>query len=134
MIESYNIPEDLRYTKEHEWVMRESDEIVVVGITDYAQQSLGDLVYVELPDEGTEVNIGDEMVVVESAKSASEVYAPISGRIVESNDDVDSSPEFVNNSPYEDGWLVKIEMSDPDELDNLLSADGYKHFLEEEGN
>ena len=132
MSDNNKIPENLRNTKEHEWVRRESDEVVVVGITDYAQHSLGDLVYVDLPDEGAEVEAGDEMLTIESAKSASEVYAPVSGRVIEVNDALDSHPENVNSSPYEDGWIAKIEMSDPDELDNILSSDGYQHFLEEE--
>ena len=128
------VPDNYRYTKEHEWVQREhsNDNIIKVGITDFAQHSLGDIVHIELPSEGESFNIGDEIAVVESAKSASEIYCPVSGVIVEVNDCLDSHPERVNEAPYEEGWLVRIEMEDPDQLDDLLSVDGYSHFLEED--
>ncbi len=130
----YNIPEGLRYTKEHEWIRRDekNDNNVIIGITDHAQKALGDIVHTELPDVGTKFEIDDEMGVVESAKSASEIYAPLTGTIVEVNTNLDLHPEKVNEAPYAEGWMIKLEMEDPDELDNLLSPDGYSHFLDEE--
>ncbi|MFZ8864413.1 MAG: glycine cleavage system protein GcvH [Rickettsiales bacterium] len=128
------IVENFRYTKEHEWLSREesNDNIVKIGITDFAQNSLGDIVHIDLPSEGDSFEVGDEIAVVESAKSASEIYCPVSGTIIEVNDCLDSHPERVNESPYEEGWLVRLEMDDPDQLDDLLSADGYSHFLDED--
>jgi len=130
-----NIPEDLRYTKEHEWVKRDDadHDVVIIGITDHAQNALGDIVHVEIPGVGEEYEAGDEIGVIESAKSASEVYAPLSGKVIEVNCSLDLHPEKVNEATYEDGWIVKLRMQDPDDLDHLLSSDGYRHFLEEEG-
>ncbi len=123
-----NIPEELRYTEEHEWVASD-DEIETVGITDYAQDSLGELVYVELPRIGKDVRKGDELAVVESCKSASDVYAPISGIVVEVNEMLNETPSLVNESPYEDGWLVKIEPTDFSELEELLDVESYKEHI-----
>lgn len=128
------IPEGYRFSKDHEWIKRDedSDNVVIIGITDFAQSSLGDIVHVDLPETGEDFEEGDELGVIESAKSASEIYAPLSGKVIALNDGLDEHPEYINESPYDKGWIVKIEMSDPDELDNLLSPEGYKSFLEDE--
>ena len=117
-------PEELKYAASHEWARRDGD-IVTVGITDHAQDALGDLVYVELPNVGDAVQAGDEAGVVESVKAASDIYAPVSGEIVEVNETLVDSPEMVNSAPYTDGWLYRIRISDASELDKLLSADEY---------
>ncbi len=134
MTEKNNIPDNYRFTKDHEWVIRDAqnDNIVIIGISDHAQSSMGDIVHVELPDEGEKFEVGDEVAVVESAKSASEVYAPVTGNIIEVNDHLDSHPEAINEDPYNEGWLFKIELDDPDQLDDLLSSDGYNSYLEDE--
>lgn len=124
-------PEDLKYTKEHEWARRDGGT-VRVGITDYAQDALGDIVYVDLPAPGTAVKAMQPMGEVESTKSVSDLYAPVSGTISERNSALEETPELVNQSPYGDGWLASIEMSDPAELDGLLSASDYQAFLEAE--
>jgi len=124
-------PEDLKYTKEHEWI-RVSGNIVTVGISDYAQEQLGEIVFVELPDEGEEFGKDDAFGVVESVKSVNDIYSPISGRIVEVNDPVVDSPEIVNEDPYAEGWLVKVEMSDPKELTELMTAKQYEAYIKEE--
>jgi glycine cleavage system H protein len=124
-------PEELRYTKEHEWVRDEGNGRVRIGITDYAQDSLGDVVYVDLPDLGTEVAANQPFSEVESTKSVSDVYAPVSGKIAERNPLLDDKPELVNGSPYGDGWLCVIELSDPAELDRLLDSAAYRAYLEE---
>lgn len=115
---------NLHYAESHEWVSVE-DGVATVGISDHAQSALGDLVYVELPEVGTELNVGDELGVVESVKAASDLYAPVSGEVVAVNEALEDAPENVNNSPYGDGWLCRIKMSNPAEVDNLLDADGY---------
>lgn len=117
-------PEELKYSASHEWARLEGD-IVTVGISDHAQDALGDLVYVELPSVGDVVQAGDEAGVVESVKAASDIYAPVSGEIVEINEALADSPETVNSAPYTDGWLYRIRVSDVSELDKLLSADEY---------
>ncbi len=117
-------PEELKYAASHEWARLDGD-IVTVGITDHAQDALGDLVYVELPNVGDAVQAGDEAGVVESVKAASDIYAPVSGEIVEVNETLVDSPEMVNSAPYTDGWLYRIRISDASELDKLLSADEY---------
>ena len=124
-------PEELKYTEEHEWVLVE-DDVATVGITDFAQDALGDVVFVELPEDGTTIEAGKSFGVVESVKAVSDIYAPVSGEIVEVNEELPDTPELVNTSPYEDGWMVKIKLSDPSELDDLMDADGYKAFVEEE--
>lgn len=123
------VPEGLRYTKEHEWIRMEG-EIAVVGITHYAQEALGDLVYVELPQVGSEVERDSDFAVVESVKAASEVYAPISGEVLEVNEALSDEPELINSEPYADGWIAKIKPSDKDELDECMDADKYASFLE----
>lgn len=119
-----NTPEELKYAASHEWARLEGD-IVTVGISDHAQDALGDLVYVELPSVGDSVQAGDEAGVVESVKAASDIYAPVSGEIVEINEALADAPEIVNSAPYTDGWLYRIRVSDVSELDKLLSADEY---------
>ncbi|MBL6784978.1 MAG: glycine cleavage system protein GcvH [Rickettsiales bacterium] len=135
MTDYTKIPENYKYTKNHEWILQDEgneDDVFLVGITNHAQEALGDIVHIELPSIGSEFSEGDEIAVVESAKSASEVYAPVSGVIVAVNDQLDSSPEQINESPYEDGWMVKMKIEDHDEINETLSADGYHNFLEEE--
>lgn len=123
-------PEELRYTKEHEWAVAEGDGTVRAGITDFAQDALGDVVYVDLPEEGAEVRAGEPFGEVESTKSVSDVYAPVSGTIVERNGALEEKPELVNQQPYGDGWLVAIEAADPAELDQLLDASGYREHVQ----
>ncbi len=126
-----NFPEDLKYTKEHEWV-RIKGNIAIVGITDWAQDQLGDVVFVELPDEGEEVEKADTFGVVESTKSVSDLYVPVSGAVVEVNDPLLDSPEIVNDDCYGEGWMIKIEIADKAELDDLMSAEEYEAFIKEE--
>jgi glycine cleavage system H protein len=124
-------PEDLRYTKQHEWV-RLSDGAGVVGITDYAQKELGDIVYVDLPRVGTALVQGKVMGSVESVKAVSDIYAPVSGEVIEINDALSTAPEKLNESPHGDGWLVKIRLSAPGEISGLLSAEDYQKYVAEE--
>lgn len=124
-------PEDLKYTKEHEWVKVDGDS-VTIGITDYAQDSLGDVVYVELPEADATITSGETFGVVESVKAVSDLYAPVSGTVAEVNDSVVDSPETINDEPYGDGWLLKVELSDTGELDGLMSAADYQAYTEEE--
>jgi glycine cleavage system H protein len=126
-----DFPEDLKYSKEHEWARLDSDGLVV-GITDHAQDSLGEIVYVELPEEGSRVARGEAFGVVESTKAVSDLYAPVSGTVGEVNDTLLDNPELINEDPYEDGWLIRITMSDESELGKLMDAAGYATFLEEE--
>jgi glycine cleavage system H protein len=124
------VPEDLRYTKEHEWARQEHGR-VRVGITDYAQDALGDVVYVDLPEVGTAVTSEQALGEVESTKSVSDVFCPVSGTVAERNPLVDDRPELVNEQPYGDGWLVVIEPSDPGAFDSLMDAAAYRSFLDE---
>lgn len=119
------VPEDRKYTNEHEWVQQTESGSVRVGITDYAQQALGDVVFVQLPDVGTHVSGGDAIGEVESTKSVSDVYAPLAGTVTARNDLLESSPEMVNNSPYEAGWLFEIELNEGSGLDDLLDPQAY---------
>jgi glycine cleavage system H protein len=121
-------PDDLKYTKEHEWARGEGD-LVRVGITDYAQDQLGDIVYVDLPASGTTVGSGQPFGEVESTKSVSDIYSPISGEIVERNAALEDSPELVNQDPYGEGWMVTIRPANPGELDGLMSADEYRRLI-----
>jgi len=123
-------PTDRRYTNEHEWV-RVADGVGTVGITDYAQDQLGDIVYVDLPAPGTSVKQSDKLGEIESVKAVSDAYAPVSGEVVDVNEEVNDHPELVNESPYEKGWLVRLRLADPAELDALLTADQYDQFLAE---
>ena len=122
---SDEVPEDLKYTDTHEWLKVEGD-IAKVGITDHAQEELTDIVFVELPETNKEVKKGEELCVVESVKSVSEIYSPISGKVIKVNKGLEDSPETVNESPYDEGWLVEIQLSDKSEIDGLLSSDDYK--------
>ncbi|HEB81296.1 MAG TPA: glycine cleavage system protein GcvH [Gammaproteobacteria bacterium] len=125
------IPSELKYTDSHEWLRLDEDGLVTVGITDHAQELLGDLVFVELPEAGTEYSTGDECCVVESVKAASDVYMPISGEIVEVNDMLSDEPEVINSSPYDNGWLFRIQPSAPEELEELMDAEAYAAEIEE---
>ena len=125
-----NVPEQLRYTESHEWVSSEADGTVKVGITDHAQEALGDLVLVELPAVGDEVDQGDSIAVVESVKAASDIYAPIAGEVVAVNEDLDGDPAIPNNDPYGDGWLFALKPSEPDSVDELLDAATYAQQLD----
>jgi len=126
-----NMPSELKYASSHEWARLEGD-VVVVGITDHAQDALGDVVYVELPEVGDTINAGDEAGVVESVKAASDIYAPVTGEVIEINEDLEDAPETINGDPYNDGWFFKLKISDAAELDDLLDAEGYSASLEDE--
>lgn len=119
-----NTPTELKYASSHEWARLEGD-IVVVGITDHAQEALGDLVFVELPEVGDTVNAGDEAGVVESVKAASDIYAPVSGEVIEVNPALEDTPELINSDPYGEGWMYKIRVASVEELDSLLAAEEY---------
>jgi len=125
---SKEVREDLRYTKTHEWVSVK-DDVARVGITDHAQSELTDIVFVELPEIGKEVKQGDELCVVESVKSVSEIYAPLTGKVTAVNKDLEDTPEKINQSPYDEGWLVEIKVTDPKELETLLSPEDYKKII-----
>ena len=126
-----DIPDDLKYTEEHEWV-RIEDDWVEIGITDYAQEALGEIVFVELPGEGDEVTKGDSFGGVESTKSVSDLYSPISGEVVEVNEALIESPETINEDPYGIGWIIRVKMNNSSEIDDLLSAENYANFVENE--
>ena len=124
------VPSELKYSKEHEWVKVDGN-VVTIGITEYAQCELGDIVFVELPDVDDEINEGDTFGSVESVKTVSELYAPVSGKIIETNEELEDSPEFVNESPFEKAWMVKVELDDESQLDELLSAEQYAEMIGE---
>ncbi len=124
-------PEDSKYAKSHEYVHLEG-EVGTIGITDYAQKELGDVVFVELPQVGAQLEQGDELGSIESVKAVSELFAPVSGEIVEVNEALSEKPELVNTDPYGDGWMVKIRLSDPTEVDELMSAEEYEEYIETE--
>lgn len=126
------IKSDLRYTKSHEWVKVDGDT-VTMGVSDFAQSELGDVTYLELPEAGDSVSKGEPLGVIESVKAASDLYSPVTGEIVEANDQVIDAPESVNSSPYDDAWLVKIKVSDSSEIDELMDSAAYEKFVEEEG-
>src|SRR5699024_12376547 len=125
-----SLPKDLLYSEEHEWVKKEGDK-VRIGITDFAQSELGDIVFVELPEVGDEIEADDSFGSVESVKTVSELYAPLSGTVVEVNEELEDNTEFVNESPYENAWMIVIEPSDTSEFDDLLSDEGYKELIED---
>ncbi len=125
-------PKELGYRETHEWVRNEGDGTVTVGITDYAQDSLGDIVYVELPELGDELDLGQEAGVVESVKAASDVFAPLTGTVIAINEALEDTPEIINASPYGDGWFYRLRIADPAELDDLLDAQAYLDVVEEE--
>ena len=124
------VPNELKYSKEHEWVKVEGN-VATIGITEYAQSELGDIVFVELPETDDEINEGDTFGSVESVKTVSELYAPISGKVVEVNEELEDSPESVNESPYEKAWMVKVEISDESQLEALLTAEKYSEMIGE---
>ena len=124
-------PEDVRYTEQHEWARRDGN-LVRVGITDFAQDALGDVVYVDIPEVGTEVRAGEPFGEVESTKSVSDIYSPVSGSVVERNAALVEAPESVNDDPYGEGWMIVIELSDPSQWDSLMDATGYKALTERE--
>ncbi|CAA0120733.1 MULTISPECIES: glycine cleavage system protein GcvH [Zhongshania] len=126
-----NTPSELKYASSHEWARLESDGTVTVGISYHAQNALGDVVFIELPEVGAEYSQGDEAAVVESVKAASDIYAPVSGEIIEVNEALDESPETVNEYPYSDGWFFRMQPSDLSELDNLLDAEAYDEQCDE---
>lgn len=127
-----DVPSELRYTRSHEWVDVAGDGTVTVGVTDYAQQALGDLVFVELPDPGENVEAGDTCAVVESVKAASDVYAPLAGEVVEVNEQLAEAPELVNEDPFGEGWLFKLSVADEGDIEGLLDAEAYQALVEEE--
>lgn len=126
-----SLPEDLIYSDEHVWVKKEGDQ-VRIGITDFAQDELGDIVFVELPEVGDDIEVDEPFGSVESVKTVSELYAPASGTVIEVNEELEDSPELVNESPYEQAWMVVVELSDEAELDELLTDEEYNEFLEED--
>ena len=127
-----DLPGDLMYTREHEWLRREDDGSVTIGITDHAQEALGDLVYVELPEVGQDLDSGGDMAVVESVKAASDVYAPISGEVVAVNEELGDDPEKINTDPYGDGWIVRMRPSEEIDESALLAPNDYQTLLDEE--
>lgn len=126
------VPDDLRYTKTHEWVRVEDDGSVTIGLSDHAQEQLGDLVYVELPDVGRQVSPGEEVAVVESVKAASDIYAPVAGEVTQANEALTDAPETVNADPYGEGWLFRLEPADSAEINELLDAEEYAELAESE--
>ena len=124
-------PKELRYSEEHEWVKTEGNK-VRIGITDFAQSELGDIVFVELPEVGDEIKADEPFGSVESVKTVSELYAPINGKVVEVNEDLEDSPEFVNESPYEKAWMIIVEPSDASEIENLMTAEQYEDMIKED--
>ena len=125
-----NVLTDLKYMESHEWARVEADGTVTVGITDFAQEQLGDVVFIELPEVGMEVEVGQEVAVVESVKAASDIYAPVKGKVIAVNQELVDEPELINEDSYNKAWFFKMEMTDQADLDNLLDADGYKAVIE----
>ncbi len=123
-------PKGLRYSREHEWVMVEDDDTGVIGISDFAQNELGDVVYVEAPELGEKISKDDPFGAVESVKAVSDLYAPVSGTVTEINDALPETPELINEDPYGEGWIIKVKMSDVDELDDLMTAEEYEEYCE----
>ena len=124
-------PEHLKYSEEHEWLMMDGDT-AIIGITHFAQDSLGDVVFVELPEVGSDVKQFEKMGEIESVKAVSDLYSPVGGKVVEVNGSLEDSPEFVNDSPYEDGWMIKVQVSDSSEIERLMSASEYDALVESE--
>lgn len=120
-----NIPADLKYANSHEWLRDDGNGVVVIGISDFAQEKLGDVVFIELPEENAEVTAGDPVAVVESVKAASDIYAPVSGKVIDVNASLEDAPEQVNEDPYENGWFFKIQLTDAAEINDLMDADSY---------
>ncbi|RUM59889.1 MAG: glycine cleavage system protein GcvH [Persephonella sp.] len=130
MKKDYIIPEDLYYTKEHTWV-KIDDKLAVIGITDYGQDQLGTVVYVELPQKGDFVDAGEKVASIESLKATVDIFSPLTGKITNINDELNNEPDLINSEPYTSGWLYEIEMKDPSEIEDLLTAEDYKKYLEE---
>lgn len=126
-----DFPEGLKYSKEHEWVLVE-DDVAIIGITEFAQGELGDIVFVELPEVGEKISKDDPFGSLESVKAVSDIFAPISGAVVEINDDLKENPETINEDPYGDGWMIKVQMTDLDELKDLMSSEDYAEFIEQQ--
>ena len=126
-------PNELRYTQTHEWVRLEDEEIIVVGISHHAQEQLGEIVSVKLPEKGDKIDAGDEVGIIESVKAATEVYAPISGEIIEVNEDLLDAPNIINTYPYGDGWIFKVKAKDEDEYTELMESSGYQDLIEGHG-
>lgn len=127
-----NIPSELKYVTSHEWVRNDGNGVVTVGITEHAQDLLGDMVFVELPEVGDTVSAGDDVAVAESVKAASDIYAPMSGEVIEVNENLEDSPELVNSEAFGGGWLFKLKIADESEFDNLLDAEGYANSIDED--
>ncbi len=123
-----NLPEELRYSKDHEWVKVEGD-VATVGITDYAQNELGDIVFVEVPTVGETLSQGDTLGTIEAVKTVADVYMPVDGEVLEMNPDLESAPELINQDPYGKGWIAKVKLSNPDQVNSLLTADQYKELI-----
>ncbi len=126
-----DFPEELKYSKTHEWVRLEGENEVVIGISDYAQQELGDIVYLELPEEGDVVEKDSAFGVIESTKATEDLYSPVSGTVVEVNTPLIDSPEVINEDPYGDGWMIRVELSEPKELEDLMNAEEYQDYIKE---
>lgn len=126
------VPSELQYTNSHEWVRPEGNGVYVVGISDHAQSLLGDMVFIDVPEEGMSINAGDDCAVAESVKAASDIYSPLTGEIIEVNEDLEGAPELVNSDPYGDGWLFKVKAEDEEEVNDLLSAEAYEELIEGE--
>lgn len=125
------IPQDLHYSTDHEWIRSSGEDTVRIGITDYAQNSIGDIVFVQMPEPGTTISPGDSIGEVESTKSVSDIFAPVSGTVISRNDALDSTPELVNADPFGDGWMIEVQLDDPGELSELLDASGYAELVGE---
>jgi glycine cleavage system H protein len=127
-----NLPEDLRYTKEHEWC-RVKGKVATIGITDHAQEQLGDVVYIELPKEGEEVKKDEAFGVIESVKAVSDLFSPVDGKVIEVNDPLLDGPGIVNDDPYEEGWMIRVQMTDPSDVEELMTAEEYAEYVAESG-
>ena len=123
-----NLPENLKYTDDHEWV-NVKDDVAIIGITDFAQSELGDIIFVEFPDTGMSINQKDSVGTLEAVKTVADIYSPVTGEVIEVNDNLESSPELINEDPYEEGWILKIKISNKDELDGLLSNSDYEKMI-----
>tara|TARA_B000000557_G_scaffold173030_1_gene140744 strand:+ start:779 stop:1156 length:378 start_codon:yes stop_codon:yes gene_type:complete len=123
-----NLPENLKYTDDHEWVSVK-DDVAIIGITDFAQSELGDIIFVEFPDTGMSINQKDSVGTLEAVKTVADIYSPVTGEVIEVNDNLESSPELINEDPYEEGWILKIKISNKDELDGLLSNSDYEKMI-----
>ena len=123
-----NLPENLKYTDDHEWVSVK-DDVAIIGITDFAQSELGDIIFVEFPDTGMSINQKDSVGTLEAVKTVADIYSPVTGEVIEVNDNLESSPELINEDPYEEGWILKIKISNKDELDDLLSNSDYEKMI-----